>query len=348
MHRGDLVRRITEIHEQYGSTVRVAPNELSFTDPAAGRDIYAARPGQPKSPKNPIWMGEPIPRGNSIIAANDADHSRIRRVWAHAFTDRALKEQEPVLQGYVGKFIAKLRMQGDGAALDIVQWINFLTFDLTGDLAFGESFECLEGVALHPWISMIFSQFKSATLLASIRFYPSLHALLIWSLPASVLQKQQDHFQMSRDKVQRRLNLEKPRRDFLQHVMEHQGSGDEGGLTEAEIEKTAATMIVAGSETTGTLLAGILNHLIRSPDVMSHLVNEIRSAYSDEEEMTPASLNRLVFLGAVIQEGLRIAPPVPTGMPRVVPSGGASVCGVWLPENVSRFVRWAGPSSIRT
>ena len=335
MQAGDLVRRIADIHTQYGPTVRVAPNELSFIESTACRDIYAARSGQPKFPKNSVWMGEPTPMASGIVDANDADHARIRRVWGHAFTERALKEQEPVMQRYVDVFIAQLRGLQRDRDVDIVQWFNFLTFDLTGDLAFGESFACLEGVALHPWISMIFSHFKSATLLASIRFYPRLYSLLIWSLPASVLRKQQEHFQLSKDKVHRRLNLEKERPDFLQHVSEH--SRDGNALTETEIEKTAATMIVAGSETTGTLLSGIVSHLIKYSDVMDRLVQEIRSAYTAEDEMTTASLARLPYLEAVIQETLRIAPPVPTGMPRVVPTGGANVCGTWLPENVSRF-----------
>lgn len=338
MQHGTLVHRMTEIHNQYGTIVRVAPNELSFIDAAACRDIYAARAGQPRFPKNPIWMGERIPRGNSIVDAADEDHARIRKVWGHAFTEKALRLQEPVLQMYVSKFIARLREVEASGALDIVQWLNFLTFDLTGDLAFGESFGCLEGRTLHPWISMIFAHFKSATLLASIRFYPSLYRVLIWSLPASVLRKQRDHFRMASEKVQHRLDLETERTDFLQHVVQYDGGGRVVTLSEEEVEKTAATMIVAGSETTGTLLSGILNFLLRHPNVMDQLVNEVRSAFPSEHAASLASLADLPYLGAVIQEGLRIAPPVPTGMPRVVPHGGAYVNGHWLPENVSQPV----------
>lgn len=146
------------------------------------------------------------------------------------------------------------------------------------------------------------------------------------------LRKQQEHFAFAKNKVEQRLNLEKARPDFLQHVLEH--SRGENALTAVEIEKTAATMIVAGSETTGTLLSAITGYLIRDPDVMDQLVDEIRSAYASEDEMTMANLAKLPYLDAVIRETFRIAPPVPTGMPRVVPPGGATVCGKWLPENV--------------
>ncbi|KAL8761584.1 MAG: hypothetical protein Q9184_002292 [Pyrenodesmia sp. 2 TL-2023] len=322
MQTGTLVHRIAVFHAKYGPIVRVAPNELSFIDPGACRDIYAARNGQPRFPKNPVWMGEPIPRRNSIVDANDDDHARTRGVWSHNFTPTSLKQQEPLINLYVDKLVEKLRARGDGAAVEIVQWFNFLTFDLTGDLAFGESFNCLETESLHPWIETIFSHFKSATLLASIRFYPSLFGALMYLLPASVLRKQQEHFQLAKEKVQRRLNLEKERPDFLQCVLEHQSQGV-NCLTEAEIERTAATIIVAGSETTGTCLAGILNHVLKDQEVQDRVVHEIRTQYSSSDDIDQDSLARLPYLGAVIQEGLRIAPPVPTGMPRIVPAGGA-------------------------
>ncbi|KAL8893989.1 MAG: hypothetical protein Q9207_008560 [Kuettlingeria erythrocarpa] len=337
MQTGTLVNSITQFHAKYGPIVRVAPDELSFIDPAACRDIYAARSGQPRFPKNPIWMGKPVPRASSIVDANDEDHARIRGVWSHNFTPAALKRQEPLMNLYVDRFIEKLRAQGDDATVELVQWFNFLTFDLTGDLAFGETFGCLETGALHPWIETIFSHFKSATLLASIRFYPSLFGALMYLLPASVLRKQQEHFKIAKDKVQRRLNLEKSRPDFLQCVLEHQNKRADP-LTEIEIEKTAATMIVAGSETTGTCLAGIINHVLKDRDVQDKLVHEIRSQYPRAEDIDHDSLARLPYLGAVIQEGLRIAPPVPTGMPRIVPAGGAKVCGHWLPANVGSTI----------
>ncbi len=41
-----------------------------------------------------------------------------------------------------------------------------------------------------------------------------------------------------------------------------------------------------------------------------------------------------MYLNAVIEEGLRIAPPFPAGLPRVVPPGGDTVCGEWLEAGV--------------
>ncbi len=43
------------------------------------------------------------------------------------------------------------------------------------------------------------------------------------------------------------------------------------------------------------------------------------------------SLARLPYLQAVLQESLRMYPPIPSILPRVVPSGGLAICGEWVP-----------------
>ncbi|WP_152722024.1 cytochrome P450, partial [Moraxella catarrhalis] len=47
---------------------------------------------------------------------------------------------------------------------------------------------------------------------------------------------------------------------------------------------------------------------------------------------------QLPYLNAVVNESLRIAPPVVIGVPRVVPAGGATICGRYVPAGVSRTV----------
>ena len=70
----------------------------------------------------------------------------MRRLLTHAFSSKALKEQEQILHIYADMLIEKLAdmMRGTQHAIDdMTRWYNFTTFDLIGDLAFGESFGCL-------------------------------------------------------------------------------------------------------------------------------------------------------------------------------------------------------------
>jgi cytochrome P450 len=145
--KGGLFREYKRIHEKYGSAVRVGPNELSFNSSQAWEDIYGHRIGHANMHKDPIHVGsvEPLAGVTTLTMADDANHARQRRALAHSFSQKALIEQEPILQMYVDKLITNLkRLELNSEELNLVNWLNFTTFDIIGDLAFGEPFGCLD------------------------------------------------------------------------------------------------------------------------------------------------------------------------------------------------------------
>ena len=335
--RGDLVQRTQELHEQYGPTVRLAPNELSFIQPQAWQDIYGFHPGKPNFPKNPLWM-QPGENGiHSILSANDADHSRYRRLLAHAFSERALRQQEELLLSYVELLMSRLRELADSsetAVVNIVEWFNFTTFDIVGDLSLGESFHCLDESRYHGWVSILFAQFHLASVFVGLRFF-GLDKLVRLLVPKSVVKKRMEHAEIANEKIHRRLDqgaCTGGRNDFMTYILRH---NDDKGMSVAEIEATLRTLVVVGSETTGTALSGIIMNLLRPPDVMTKATEEVRQAFSHASEIDAQRTSELRYISAVIEESLRLCPPVPLGMPRVVPEGGAEVVGEWLPSNVS-------------
>lgn len=68
---------------------------------------------------------------------------------------------------------------------------------------------------------------------------------------------------------------------------------------------------------------------------MTRLADEIRSSFKSETEMTFRTIATLKYLSAVIEEGLRMYPPLVTSLSRIVPNGGAHVDGHYVPEGVS-------------
>lgn len=71
------------------------------------------------------------------IAPNDTDHARIRKLLSHAFSETALREQEPILSTYFDLFISRLKDQlGEAVAskVDITSWYTFTTFDIIGSV----------------------------------------------------------------------------------------------------------------------------------------------------------------------------------------------------------------------
>jgi cytochrome P450 len=248
----------------------------------------------------------------SILNALDPKvHSRFRKAMDPGFTERAVRLQEPIIQSYVSLFIKQLdslvATSDEGIVTDIVRWFGFVTFDLTGDLGFGEPFGCLESSEFHPWVSLIFSSLRAATYRASLRYYPSMDWLLRFAVPRSVMQKQLEHWQLTVDKINRRLSTEKQRTDLISMIQ----CDDEGihGLTLPELQATASVIIVAGSETTVSVLTGAINYLVRNPAKFDRICLEIRARFSNEDDMSLAALKDLSYLNAVIQEGLRLCNP---------------------------------------
>lgn len=79
-----------------------------------------------------------------------------------------------------------------------------------------------------------------------------------------------------------------------------------------------------------------MNYLVQNPDKLEALVADVRGAFQSADEMNCETVKELPYLNAVLWEALRLCPPIPYILPRVVPPGGATVAGVWLPGGVSR------------
>ena len=69
---------------------------------------------------------------------------------------------------------------------------------------------------------------------------------------------------------------------------------------------------------------------------MQKLSEEIRSCFTGDNDITMQSVAKLPYLSAVIEESLRLYPPVAAGLRRIVPKGGAIIDGHFVPENASR------------
>jgi cytochrome P450 len=89
------------------------------------------------------------------------------------------------------------------------------------------------------------------------------------------------------------------RDDILSMLL--QAHDDEGGtMSDGELRDQLVTLLLAGHETTATGLAWAFNHLYRRPEALERLTTECR----DENGEGP-------YLDAVVNEVLRLRPPVP-------------------------------------
>ena len=63
---------------------------------------------------------------------SEAEHSRMRRVLGHGFSEKAVREQEPLIQGYVDLLIRSLHEAVVEGPQNVVSWYSFVAFDIIG------------------------------------------------------------------------------------------------------------------------------------------------------------------------------------------------------------------------
>lgn len=111
--------------------------------------------------------------------------------------------------------------------------------------------------------------------------------------------------------------------DFFGHLIKRKE------VTEEYIMGNAQTLIIAGSETTASALAAMTFWLLKNPTCLQKLQDEVRSAFASPEEITGDAAARCEYLHGVIEEGLRLSPPLATALPRDCP--GAVIDGHYVP-----------------
>ncbi|EKG13709.1 Cytochrome P450 [Macrophomina phaseolina MS6] len=217
-------KKLLELHQQYGDVVRIGPNELAFAHADAWREICGhLKQGQPENGKDPKYLDEES--NKSVIAASRERHGPLRRMLSHAFSARAMAEQQPLINRYIDLLMQRLRERGENGmkALDMVEWYNWTTFDIIGDLAFGESFGCLENSKSHPWVDILFDSMKYYPIMQALHDFPMFKVLkpilLALFMPRDLLRKRQTSVEFSRETLHKRINLGTERPDFVEAML---------------------------------------------------------------------------------------------------------------------------------
>nr|QSG30342.1 CYP65EW3 [Hormonema carpetanum] len=331
---GDVPIIMAGLHDKYGPVVRVGPTEISYNDPQAWKDIYGHRVGSKQSfQKDPEHYLEGSEIARSIINSEDADHSRHRRILANSFSDKALKEQEPLLRQWADLLVAKLKeLEAAGKPADMVSYYNFTTFDVMADLTFAEPLNMLNGSTYSPWVAAIFGHIKIAARVRALKHMPGFDKLMKLCMTDGMKAQAKEHNDFSVERVDRRLAKEPGRPDLWTEVLKRSGTDKVGsGMSLHEMHANSNIFMIAGTETTATLLSGVTYFLIRDEDRMAKLMKELREAFQKPDDITVETMAKLPYLNACLEEAMRMYPPVPTGLPRVTPPGGAPICGEHVP-----------------
>ena len=335
---GNLAVKLHKLHQRYGPIVRTAPNELSFNQPDALNKIYNERGSAcPVFPKNYDSFNETRNQiSKSVFIAGDDDHARMRKVINQAFSEQALRDQEPRIQSHVHSLMRQVESEArkNDRIIDLNEWYNFAAFDIIADTALGEPFNTIEESTYRPWINLIGKTWKAITIASAVKSMAPPVYLLRRLIPTGpFLQKEVNKFDLVLNRVKERIAVGTDRIDLLSRVIRFNDRKEK--MTDQEIVSNATLFVAAGTETVTTVLSALTYLITRDSRVMAKLVAEIRGRFADEESITIQSVSQLEYLTACIREALRKFPPIPEGLPRIVPPEGEWISGEWIPGGVS-------------
>lgn len=123
--------------------------------------------------------------------------------------------------------------------------------------------------------------------------------------------------------------------DFFAALMEDK-NGQPLNLPWGEVAGEVAAIIDAGADTTAIALTQVLELLIRHPQHLETLRQEVRSIMHPGQVVASyEAAKSLPFLKACLNEAMRITPPTSAGLPRRTPPEGAQILGERIPGNTS-------------
>ncbi|KAF9919421.1 hypothetical protein FBU30_011040 [Linnemannia zychae] len=318
-------------HKRYGKVFRLSPDNVSVADKDMIKEILVTM----DYPKSIIHEGFELNGQHNLFTSRNKDfHKNRRRLVAPAFRLQYLRDLEPIMANCtqiaineIDKILENTKAVKGKALpqgqIDICSIMIRLSLNIIGETAFGQSFQVIKDNS-HPVPKQL-----AKTLMRCMQqtFNPWMKWLLPldWSFADFGAQRVND----------RKMKGEAGRRaDLLQYLIDAQmrerenGNGETGNeyedmiagkLTDKAVETEAGVFLIAGSETSSTAMTCTFMYLVRNPDKLTKLREELDNATATNAPGTLPTydqIRNLPYLNGCINESLRLRPIAATGLPR--------------------------------
>lgn len=331
-HRGDMHLVMPDLHAKYGKVVRTAPNEVSISDVSAIREIYGPGSKYRKSDWYSVWQGT---QKTDLFAERDiATHANLKKNISRVYAMSSLTAMEKYVDDAVVFFMTCMAERSN-QAIDLGVWLQLLAFDVIGEVSFSKGFGFLE-TGDDGTLSKIERALRSLAWVGQVPwvYWLEHHLAPIFGHHLDVKLRHGSIRSYAAREVEARRGRQSEHDDILSHLFKVSA---EGKIDDHAVISIATANIFAGSDTTAISLRAIVYNLIRNPDCLRRLRDELQERKINGRLQFPAKFSQVSdwpYLQACISEALRLHPAVGMALPRVVPEGGRTLAGIFLPEGV--------------
>ncbi|KAK9779566.1 putative Cytochrome P450 [Seiridium cardinale] len=373
--RGFRSKTLYEQHQK-NPVLRIGPNALSYGNVRAIKDIYGHGT---KCTKGEFYETLAGTHYHLADVVDKSEHARKRKILSAAYAIQNLENWEYKVADKAERFVrgadractlpmkkGLLRPDPQDLTFDYRAWTNFFTLDAIADIGLserlgfldqgsdivqaerldGSTFEvnyraCLHATARnqsalawsHDWFG--FNKWLSSRLSPEFRNRWNLNEGwdgIVYHRATQRLKRYESGEKLS---------------DFFQCLMEDK-QGNPHGMEWGEIVAEVSIMMNAGSDTTAIAMNNVMYWLLKNPECMKKLREEVDYVLDDDEVVAPYDkVKHLPYLRACLDESLRITPSTTFGLPRRTPPEGAMILDEFIPGDttvsVSAYVAHRDP-----
>ncbi|KAI3343256.1 cytochrome P450 monooxygenase-like protein [Ustulina deusta] len=316
-----------KIYTKYGTIVRTGPNEITIFHPAA----FELLDGFGNETTRDVWYDIVRPRTSAIFTRDKLEHKVGRKFWAQGLSSKAMNDYYPRIVNLVRDLSHCIGTFGTNP-VDIDQVMSWYSWDVMGEVLFGEHFNLTNSKVTHPGIEhrdralALAGPLGDAIWIALLGFQllPPVGRINDWR---RMLQFCEDHM------ISRLKRGDNGRTDMATYFIEEYENTAATKTKKARdlhLSGTAVTAVVAGSDTTRAVLIAIWWFLSKFPEHAKRVQAEV----GDVDPNDANALAALPHLNGVVNESLRLVPPVMTGGNRITGPNGMLIDDVLIPPGV--------------
>ncbi|KAH9213498.1 cytochrome P450 [Leptodontidium sp. 2 PMI_412] len=313
--------RIHQAHQKHGPIVRIGPNELSFANPAAVKDIYTS---DSFVKEESFYFAKRGYEEEHLFSFRNPDaHTQRRKLLSRGYSQGTVLSFEQEISTKLQTMFDQISTEiTHSKPVDIYQWAQLFSFDVVYHLLFGEDPRSLGMEKEHATLGY-FRAWKP--IFAYKEFLPQMEKFGIY-LPGSVGDnfrkvKAWKDYSVSLIKKSRQNDVVTP---FFRSILYGEKDGYLGRpLTDSEIAEECMSGMFGGTGTTANTFVFLLWATLQNPAVVKQLKHELKSALPD--------IKSIPDYQAVISETLRVYPTIVAMLPRTAVKD-TIVAGIKIPK----------------